>query len=245
MNQVLLSVSGTELKMVPVLDKAIHLDGLEIHVHQFFNQNSENAYCIVQYNDLNDIEALENVFMHLSQNGNIPEGISFQDFDFNLGEAIQLYIDFRISLPGFKIYINISGSGDSSKNAIYALKMGFDGIICSKILSQNADFSEGIHQYLSSTKNLSPEENKEMARHRNRIDEIDNEIIDLLASRFDEVKSLAAIKSGSHIPIVQPERWNQILKDVLSIATQKGLLESFIREIFNAIHMESIQKHLE
>lgn len=60
-----------------------------------------------------------------------------------------------------------------------------------------------------------------LQQSRDRIDQIDMQIIDLLAQRFAMVKTIGEYKRMHGIPPLDDVRWNQVLMSVIAIAKQK------------------------
>ncbi len=77
---------------------------------------------------------------------------------------------------------------------------------------------------------------------RSRIDEIDEALLDLLASRMEISGEIGASKKKGGITPYQPSRWEKVLERVTSGAASRGLDRSFVREVFTLIHEASIEK---
>lgn len=80
---------------------------------------------------------------------------------------------------------------------------------------------------------------------RGEIDRLDEKLILLLADRMNISSTIGQIKAEEDITILQPERWNDILARALAEGNTLGLSDAFIREIFNVIHQESINRQLD
>jgi chorismate mutase len=80
---------------------------------------------------------------------------------------------------------------------------------------------------------------------RSRIDGIDHEIIEILASRMEIVKQIANYKKQNKVTALQINRWTQIMEDRLSIAHKLNLDETFIKIIFQLIHEDSVRQQTE
>ena len=80
---------------------------------------------------------------------------------------------------------------------------------------------------------------------RSRIDGIDHEIIEILASRMEIVKQIANYKKQNKVTALQINRWTQIMEDRLNIAHKLNLDESFIKIIFQLIHEDSVRQQTE
>lgn len=75
---------------------------------------------------------------------------------------------------------------------------------------------------------------------REKIDKIDDSLIELLSTRMNVAKEIGRYKGQHNITILQTERWNEILQRTLRKSKEKGLNEEFIHKYLNAIHQESI-----
>lgn len=75
---------------------------------------------------------------------------------------------------------------------------------------------------------------------RGRIDKIDHDIIDLLASRMEISKHIASIKKEHDMSFFQLERWQEILDSRAIYGEQKGLRKNFVRDLLGTVHAESI-----
>jgi chorismate mutase len=75
---------------------------------------------------------------------------------------------------------------------------------------------------------------------RSQIDQIDDELIDLLAHRMLLAQKMGRLKKDFGVTILQTERWNKILERISIRATNLGLSKEFIKRYFEAVHLESI-----
>jgi chorismate mutase len=75
---------------------------------------------------------------------------------------------------------------------------------------------------------------------RSQIDQIDDELIDLLAHRMLLAQKMGRLKKDFGVTILQTERWNKILERISARATNLGLSKEFIKRYFEAVHLESI-----
>jgi chorismate mutase len=87
----------------------------------------------------------------------------------------------------------------------------------------------------------SPSFDVEMRQLRHAVDEIDNDIVDLLARRMEVVRSMGRLKRRHKVSTLQPNRWQEILASRISAAGNKGLSAEFISHIYHLIHEESIR----
>ncbi len=70
---------------------------------------------------------------------------------------------------------------------------------------------------------------KQIRRH---IDRIDTVIITALAERMSLIPDVAEYKKNHNVPIFDEKREVEIMKNLKRIATQHGLDEGFVEEIF-------------
>ena len=77
---------------------------------------------------------------------------------------------------------------------------------------------------------------------RDLIDQLDEEIVQKLGTRMDIAERIGDHKRLHNVAILQPERWERIMKRQLRMARHLGLSEDFVREFMDAIHRESIRR---
>ena len=81
---------------------------------------------------------------------------------------------------------------------------------------------------------------KKLTILRNKIDCLDEEIINLLSTRMIAVEEIGKHKRDNDITILQAERWEKIVNDRRKIARSLGVSEELIQRILKIIHEESI-----
>ena len=79
---------------------------------------------------------------------------------------------------------------------------------------------------------------------RSQIDNIDEELLQLLARRSDISSKIGVIKKENNLAVLQLDRWNSILSNHIEKGKLLGLKESLVKEIFEAIHKDSIDRQL-
>lgn len=75
---------------------------------------------------------------------------------------------------------------------------------------------------------------------RDRIDRIDEEILQLMAERMKVAREIGQYKRENNMTILQVERWNEILRTRQVSGLQKDLTREFIIHLYEKIHDESI-----
>lgn len=75
---------------------------------------------------------------------------------------------------------------------------------------------------------------------REQINQLDDELITLLAQRMKIADKIGAYKKNNNITILQTNRWNTILERAFKTGESLGLSKEFITKYFDAVHLESI-----
>lgn len=139
-----------------------------------------------------------------------------------------------------------------------AMDLGFDGLIIESHICPEIALSDAAQQVTPASlteilsqlviRNIDSEslEYKEnIDELRARIDVLDADLLDLLASRMKVVDEIGKYKKQNNITILQPKRWDKILDKVSEKAREKGLDNEFLEKIFKAIHQASIDRQTE
>lgn len=136
-----------------------------------------------------------------------------------------------------------------------AMDLGFDGLIVESHICPEIALSDAAQQV--TPMNLSEilgkliirEVDSENVEYKENIDElrakidvIDNDLLDLLASRMKVSDEIGKYKKQNNITILQPGRWDSILGKVFEKGTAKGLDSEFLEKVFKAIHQASIDR---
>lgn len=80
---------------------------------------------------------------------------------------------------------------------------------------------------------------------RNKIDSIDQQIIELLANRMRLVEQIGEYKKNNNVSIFQLRRWENILESRIECGKRLGLDEEYIKNLLQLVHKESIKKQAE
>lgn len=76
---------------------------------------------------------------------------------------------------------------------------------------------------------------------RKDIDNIDTQMIDLLARRMEIAREMGQYKYAHNITILQLKRWKELFADRMFKGTNKGLNNKFLANLLRLVHEESIQ----
>ena len=83
---------------------------------------------------------------------------------------------------------------------------------------------------------------RDLAGLRSEIDDIDSELLQLLARRMEVSAQIGAYKKRNNVTVVQMDRWKKILAEHVSTGTDLGLSPILINKVFDAIHQASIER---
>jgi chorismate mutase len=104
-----------------------------------------------------------------------------------------------------------------------------------------AQFHEMIDRLVIPRESDDPRYQSQMRGLRHTIDEIDEDIVSLLARRMEVVRQMVLPKRRHHASALQPSRWGEILASRTSLARQKGLNDKFVAELYQLVHEEAIR----
>ena len=76
---------------------------------------------------------------------------------------------------------------------------------------------------------------------RKEIDQLDEQLWEIIAQRVDAAREIGEWKRLHDEPVLQPERWQQVIEHCLAQGKQYGLSEELIREVMEALHKESVR----
>ena len=83
---------------------------------------------------------------------------------------------------------------------------------------------------------------RDLAGFRGEIDDIDGELLQLLARRMEISVQIGRYKKNHNVTVVQMERWKKILADLTATGKDLGLSQELINKVFEAIHQASIER---
>ena len=88
--------------------------------------------------------------------------------------------------------------------------------------------------------------NTEILReYRARIDELDEQLICLLAERFEITKTVGELKAETGLPAADPQREKEQIARLHEIARNEGMAPVFGEKVFRLIVDEVIRHHLQ
>jgi len=169
----------------------------------------------------------------------------------------QIPIELKRQFPDIEIICDnshICGRRDILQDvAQQAMDLSFDGVMTEVHVNPDEAWSDAKQQItpevfgklmsqleLRSNKADKVVSDAELATIRTQIDKMDSQLFKLLEERMKLVCAIGEYKKANNIPILQPERWNEILVKAEKKAAQKDLSEEFVGKVLRAIHQESI-----
>lgn len=84
-----------------------------------------------------------------------------------------------------------------------------------------------------------------LASLRSEIDAVDHSMLRMLAHRMELSRKIASLKQQSQMSVYQAKRWEEVMKNRLSIANELGLSTAFTKELLEKIHGESVRIQME
>ena len=83
---------------------------------------------------------------------------------------------------------------------------------------------------------------RDLAGWRGEIDDIDAELLQLLARRMEISAQIGEYKKQNNVTVVQMDRWKQVLDGLMATGQELGLSPILINKVFEAIHQASIDR---
>lgn len=83
--------------------------------------------------------------------------------------------------------------------------------------------------------------NEDLVNWRKKVDDLDEKILKLLATRISLVKKIGRFKKDRNLPALDEKRWGQMLNSHLEKNKSLGLSKRFIKDLLTLIHIHSIE----
>jgi chorismate mutase len=210
------------------------------------------------------IGAIERVYHSgIQKLGAIHRGFSsFQKSRFRNQPLWQIPLELKASYPTLPLICDPSHiTGDRSmifEISQKALDLGYDGLMIETHPSPETALSDAKQQItpdrLAEILNQLRVSNKsssnafflnQLESLREKIDHLDQEIIDTLATRSELIEKIGEYKKENNVTVFQLERWNEIMKTRPEWGEQANLAKEFVQELYKIIHDESIRVQTE
>ena len=131
--------------------------------------------------------------------------------------------------------------------------MSFDGLIIESHCNPDAAWSDAAQQItpdiLDYVLNLlvvrdSNQSTENLSELRRQIDNVDEQLLELLAKRMRISREIGIYKKEHNMPILQSPRYSEILEKRSDMGKQMDLNPDFIKDILKEIHEESVRQQM-
>jgi chorismate mutase len=207
------------------------------------------------------IGAIERIYKAgIKQIAVIHRGFStYGDSKFRNVPRWQMAIDLMQEFPNLEILCDVShicGRRDIlAETAQKAFDLNFDGLMVEVHPTPDAAWSDAAQQITPARfgemmaglvrRRITADDPDYLARIENcrtEIDEIDEELIQLIARRMQLVREIGAVKKDRNVALLQPERFRALREALCRRAEKNELTEEFVALFLEAVHQESISQ---
>ncbi len=170
----------------------------------------------------------------------------------------QIPIELRRRIPDLPIICDPSHIGGRRELVAplcqQAMDLGFDGLIVESHCDPDKAWSDAKQQvtpevldYILSLLVIRDESvtTEGISELRKQIDELDNNLMELLSKRMRVCREIGQYKKEHNMTVLQTSRYNEILDKRGAQGALCGMDPAFIKEVFEAIHEESVRQQME
>jgi chorismate mutase len=134
------------------------------------------------------------------------------------------------------------------------MDLGFDGLIVEAHCDPDKAWSDAKQQvtpevldYILSLLVIRDEHTttEGLTSLRKQIDELDNQIMDILAKRMRVCREIGHYKKEHNMTVLQAQRYNEILSKRGVQGSLCGMGPEFVAKVFESIHEESVRQQIE
>lgn len=171
----------------------------------------------------------------------------------------ELPIDLKSLIPNLPVICDpshIAGKAELIKDvAQHALNISFDGLMVEVHPSPELALSDSeqqltpadFNELLKTLKFPSPSSSNLdymnfIEQSRNRIDSIDEQILELLSNRMRLVEQIGEYKKDNNVTVIQRNRWEKMQESRTELGRRLGLSEEYIKSLLQLVHKESIKR---
>lgn len=135
-----------------------------------------------------------------------------------------------------------------------ALDMDYDGLIVECHCRPDEALSDSSQQITPQSlayildSLVVPSETKttdSLGQLRQQIDRLDDELLELLARRMRVSRDIGRYKKEHNMPVLQPDRYNDLMQQRVGAAVRLDLNADFITNVLASIHEESVRQQIE
>ncbi|MCC8039234.1 MAG: bifunctional 3-deoxy-7-phosphoheptulonate synthase/chorismate mutase type II [Bacteroidales bacterium] len=167
-------------------------------------------------------------------------------------------LELRLRYPNLPIICDPSHIGGKRELIAplsqQALDMGFNGLIIESHCNPDEAWSDASQQVTPEILNFilntlvvrdEKQSTENLTLLRQQIDQIDNDLLEVLSKRLRVCREIGQYKKEHRMPVVQPNRYNDIMHDRIQVAEEMGIGADFMRSVLLAIHEESVRQQIE
>ncbi|MFM2291847.1 MAG: hypothetical protein RIS29_1660 [Bacteroidota bacterium] len=167
-------------------------------------------------------------------------------------------IELRRQIPNLPIITDPSHIGGKRELIAplcqQAMDLNFDGLIVESHCNPEKAWSDAAQQVTPEVLDLIlstlvirdiTQTTENLVALRRQIDELDNSLLELIARRMRVAREIGQYKKEHNMPILQSDRYDEILKDRIAHADKLGLDSEFMKTVLVAIHEESVRHQQE
>ena len=169
----------------------------------------------------------------------------------------QLPLELRRRLPGLPILCDPSHISGKRELVMplsqQAMDLDFDGLMIETHCNPVCALSDARQQVTPDELEMiltriihrsSAADCSDFATYRKQIDEIDDALMGLIAKRMEISREIGEVKREKGVTVFQPSRYNETMQRCNSYCRRARLDAGAMKDIFEAIHSESIRQQL-
>ncbi|MDL2309639.1 bifunctional 3-deoxy-7-phosphoheptulonate synthase/chorismate mutase type II [Parabacteroides sp. OttesenSCG-928-B22] len=184
----------------------------------------------------------------------------FSSYDKKMYRNLPLWhipIELRRRMPELPIFCDPSHIGGKRELVAplsqQAMDLSFDGLIIESHTAPEEAWSDGSQQItpevLDFVLNMLVirdvhQTTESLTELRRQIDQIDEQLLELLAKRMRISREIGVYKKEHNMPILQSPRYNEILEKRSEMGASMDLSTLFVKEILQEIHEESVRQQM-
>ena len=170
----------------------------------------------------------------------------------------QIPIELRRRVPDLPLFCDPSHIGGKRELVAplcqQAMDLGMNGLIVECHCDPDKAWSDAKQQvtpdilaYILSLLVLRDEKvtTEGISLMRKQIDELDNELMQLLAKRMKVCREIGEYKKEHNMTVLQTSRYNEILNKRGAQGSLWGMAPDFIKTVFEAVHEESVRQQMD
>ncbi|MGC3978077.1 MAG: bifunctional 3-deoxy-7-phosphoheptulonate synthase/chorismate mutase type II [Paludibacteraceae bacterium] len=135
-----------------------------------------------------------------------------------------------------------------------AMDLDFDGLIVETHCNPEKAWSDASQQITPEVLELvldsivirdTKQSTENLTQLRRQIDDLDNNLLELLAKRMRVSQEIGRYKKEHNMPILQSQRYEEILENRIQQAVKMGMSDEFMKTVLIAIHEESVRQQMQ